>query len=136
MAYTLNGIGTAFYGKRDFCADGTYITTEWITVLYIPLVPLRSMRVRYQGRAEPRFSIGVGSAETYAVFEKTAPRLKQVLFTYGYTWFLITWTSCLISLIVSFKDPALAFSTLSIGLLLPMLIPWLLRYPARHRLQA
>ena len=52
MPYTLNGIGTIFYGKRDFRADGTYITTEWITVVYFPLIPFRSLRVRFVGPGE------------------------------------------------------------------------------------
>ncbi len=49
MPSTLNGIGTKFYGQRDFSPDGSYITTEWFVFIYIPLIPLKSLRVRYQG---------------------------------------------------------------------------------------
>lgn len=45
MPYTINGVGTHFYGSRDEGPDGSYITTEWLVVIYIPLLPLRSMRV-------------------------------------------------------------------------------------------
>jgi hypothetical protein len=45
MPYTINGCGTRFYGKRDRAEDGSYITTEWITFIYAPLLPIRSYRV-------------------------------------------------------------------------------------------
>jgi len=45
MPYTLNGFGTKYYGKRDPGQDGSYITTMWITALYVPIVPLGSYRV-------------------------------------------------------------------------------------------
>jgi hypothetical protein len=45
MPYTLNGCGTRYYGKRDKADDGSYVTSEWITFLYFPLVPIRSFRV-------------------------------------------------------------------------------------------
>lgn len=45
MPYTLNGFGTRFYGQRDIGPDGSYITTAWVTALYVPLVPYASYRV-------------------------------------------------------------------------------------------
>lgn len=45
MPFTFRGCGTKFYGKRDEGPDGSYITTEWITLVYLPLIPLRSFRV-------------------------------------------------------------------------------------------
>jgi hypothetical protein len=45
MPYTFNGCGTKFYGSRDKGTDGSYVCTEWITFVYIPLIPLRSLRV-------------------------------------------------------------------------------------------
>jgi len=50
MPFTFNGFGTKFYGNRDVAEDGSYVTTEWITALYVPLVPLRSYRVRLVGQ--------------------------------------------------------------------------------------
>jgi len=32
MAFSFNGVGTMFYGQRDFRLDGTYVTTEWFVV--------------------------------------------------------------------------------------------------------
>jgi hypothetical protein len=42
----INGTGTKVYGKRDFRTDSSFVTTKWITFLWVPLVPLRSMRVK------------------------------------------------------------------------------------------
>lgn len=62
--FTLNGFGTTFYGKRDFRADGSYITTEWIVLAYLPLIPIRSLRVSYRGPGERRsYQLPDGLAE-------------------------------------------------------------------------
>jgi hypothetical protein len=45
MPFSFNGIGTKYYGSRDFSEDGSYITTEWFIILFVPVVPLRSFRV-------------------------------------------------------------------------------------------
>jgi hypothetical protein len=46
MASSINGIGTTWYGKADPEDDGSYIVTEWIIFVYVPLIPLGSKRVR------------------------------------------------------------------------------------------
>jgi hypothetical protein len=43
MAFSVQGIGTAFYGKRDFQPDGSYVTTEWCIFFGLPIWPLRSL---------------------------------------------------------------------------------------------
>jgi hypothetical protein len=63
MPFTLNGVGTRFYGDRDRRPDGSYVTTEFIVFLFIPILPLRSWRVRSTG-TEHRI---VYSAENFAV---------------------------------------------------------------------
>jgi len=45
MAFTFNGIGTKYYGSTDKGPDGSYVATEWFVVVYVPLVPLRSLRM-------------------------------------------------------------------------------------------
>jgi hypothetical protein len=40
MPFTFNGCGTRYYGKQDKADDGSYVTTEWITFVYVPLIPL------------------------------------------------------------------------------------------------
>jgi hypothetical protein len=44
MAFTLNGMGTRYQGTR-WLSDGTYITTKWFVLFYVPLIPLGSVRV-------------------------------------------------------------------------------------------
>jgi hypothetical protein len=50
MAFTLNGIGTTHYGRRRL-SDGTYITTEWVVIAFVPLLPLRSLRVLSESKS-------------------------------------------------------------------------------------
>ena len=45
MPYTLNGTGTKYYGEREHDVGGTYITTTWIVLLGVPILPLSSWRV-------------------------------------------------------------------------------------------
>jgi hypothetical protein len=133
MAYTISGIGTTLYGKRNFRSDGSFVTTEWVTFVYCPLFPLRSLRVRYQGPAERSFPIGVGWAESYAVYEKTSPNQKQVLCVYGYAIFVALWMFSLIMLCVDTKDATSALTLLFVGSVLPIPIPWVLRYCAKRK---
>jgi hypothetical protein len=49
MPYTLNGCGTRYCGNRDIAEDGSYVTTLWITVFWMPIIPLRSYRVKPVG---------------------------------------------------------------------------------------
>ncbi len=37
---TINGIGTTFYGRARL--EAGYITTKWIVIFYIPIIPLSS----------------------------------------------------------------------------------------------
>jgi hypothetical protein len=44
MAATWIGSGTIFYGRRGQ-SDGSYITTKWAVLVFVPLIPLGSYRV-------------------------------------------------------------------------------------------
>lgn len=46
IARSVLGIGTMLYGKRDFGAFQSYVTTKWIVLFYFPLLPLQSLRVK------------------------------------------------------------------------------------------
>jgi hypothetical protein len=45
MAFTVNGCGTTLYGNADAGPDGSCIVATWVVLVYIPLIPLGSMRV-------------------------------------------------------------------------------------------
>ena len=64
MPYTLNGFGTKFYGKRDQAADGSYVTTKWLTALYVPVIPVGSYRVKPVGQGT---NWGIHRSQNYQV---------------------------------------------------------------------
>jgi hypothetical protein len=47
--FTLNGCGVTLYGHRDDRPDGSYVATYFITLLFVPLVPLGAYRVVSDG---------------------------------------------------------------------------------------
>lgn len=51
MPFTFNGIGTKYYGQREFLKDGSFVTTEWIVFVYIPIIPIGSFRVLPTGKS-------------------------------------------------------------------------------------
>jgi hypothetical protein len=46
MAFAINGCGTRYHGRSDKESGGSYVATEWITFAYVPLIPIRSFRMR------------------------------------------------------------------------------------------
>jgi hypothetical protein len=107
---SINGMGSMFYGKSDVRQDGSYLTTEWFTILYLPVVPLRSFRVLPLSRPSTLRRIinaslhGLGVSphiEQYVIVSKHPPNARQVVNVYiclvgGITlvafllWFLTT----------------------------------------------
>jgi len=45
MPFTMSGTGTRYYGEREHDIGGQYITTLWIVVFGVPILPLSSWRV-------------------------------------------------------------------------------------------
>jgi hypothetical protein len=45
MPFSVNGTGTRYYGHALENNDGSYVVTEWITFLWLPLLPFRSRRL-------------------------------------------------------------------------------------------
>ena len=89
MAFSLNGCGTRYFGCR-WQADGTYITTKWITFFFLPLVPLSSVRVIEGGiGSNDPIGFGFGSAKVIAV--PLDPRLVVQVYAWeiGVALFLI-----------------------------------------------
>ena len=63
-------------------STGCYVTTEWFVFLFVPIIPLRSLRVRYLD--EDHGYLGIRTSTRYTVYEKTLPNWKQVLCTYAF----------------------------------------------------
>jgi hypothetical protein len=83
VARSFNGFGTSIYGKRDFLADGSYVTTKWVVLFWIPILPLNSMRIREVG-GKGKSSGLPGWSANYTVYSKGRPNLQQVLYVYGF----------------------------------------------------
>jgi hypothetical protein len=75
MPYTLNGFGTRYYGRREPAEDGSYVTTLWITALYIPVLPLGSYRV-----------LPVGQGTNYVVHSSQTYRVLRVPLCWEQVW--------------------------------------------------
>lgn len=81
LSFSLHGLGTTTCGKRDFEADGSFITTKWIIFLWIPVVPLKSLRVI---PIVERSKSPLWSRQEYRTIGEFRPNLRQVAFTYLY----------------------------------------------------
>ena len=45
--FTVNGIGTRLYGAKDPCSVcGAFTQTHWITLVFLPVIPLGKYRVK------------------------------------------------------------------------------------------
>jgi hypothetical protein len=138
MSFTFQGIGTTFYGQRDFRTDGSFVTTEWAVIFGIPIVPLRSLRV-VEGGSSSAFVGILYEKQSYAVLEKHWPNWKQVVYTYGYISLLVGWVVLVISIAHSLSSHAL--DTVSsvwlvfIACMIPVPTPWILRHYAQKKLR-
>lgn len=124
MPFTFNGIGTALYGARDFGPDGSYTTTEWIVLAYLPVVPLKSMRILETGEGR---NYGVYASSRYYVLDKLGLNLRQVLSVYG----LLAFICLCVSLAVGFESFWLAIPAIA-----ALGAPWYLRRRAIQRMAA
>jgi hypothetical protein len=139
MAFTFQGIGTTFYGQRDFHADGSFITTEWFVLIYFPVIPLRSFRVKSKGAEDTGLVFPVYyQKQNYSIYERKFPSWKQVLYTYSFVIFIILWTVLMIDVfMLVFQKIGEIFATL---LIIPLFgfaaaIPYILRYFAWRKLR-
>ncbi|BET65435.1 hypothetical protein ASA1KI_03700 [Opitutales bacterium ASA1] len=89
MPFEFKGCGTQYIGERDLRPDGSFVTTEWITLLYLPLVPLRSARV-VRDRSED-VNVVILSHEGYLEIERLSIRWDQVAGTYLFLFLSALW---------------------------------------------
>lgn len=83
MAFSLNGIGTAHYGRREL-PDGSYITTKWFVLLFVPVVPICSYRVVGDGSNARTYGVGPSVYTSKSLRTQEIPLdSRQVLRTYA-----------------------------------------------------
>jgi hypothetical protein len=127
LAQSFNGFGTKIYGKRDFGDDGSFVTTKWIVLLWVPLIPLRSLRVTFEGIGESNYL--PGWSRRYYILSESKPHTLQVISVYSYIATLLVGSWALDRLtLVSWSG-----ITWLAGFFAWISIPWLLRKRARRR---
>jgi hypothetical protein len=80
VALSINGFGTTFYGRRLRRPDGSYVTTKWFILAFLPILPLESARLKDSRRGFSR--------QEYEALEDIGLDWVQVLNTYVYVYLL------------------------------------------------
>ncbi len=92
----INGMGSMLIGKSDLREDGSYLTTEWFCMLWLPLFPVCNYRVmKVAQRVLIPFLLG---SQHFAIQEKHPVRLKHVVKGYAIT----AAVTCIIGLVALF----------------------------------
>ncbi|MGA3095216.1 MAG: hypothetical protein ABSF25_02080 [Bryobacteraceae bacterium] len=139
MATLIQGFGTAFIGQRDFWPDGSYVTTEWIVALFVPLFPLRSLRVKPKPRQTTFLYVIASTGRNYVVSDETEPHRRQVASVYAFVLGYAAWMLGTFFLLhrISRHIPgkvgdAFGYCSLLAAIAAPWLLPLVLRRRARR----
>lgn len=76
----INGIGVTLLGVSEYDNDGNCTATVWFTFIYLPLIPLRRLKVRF---AEHK-----GSGFSYSIISRENLRISEILRTLLFGWVL------------------------------------------------
>ena len=115
--YRFNGCGTTLIGKREFRQDGTFITTVWVTVIFVPIFPIQSLRISQGGN-------------NYTIYEKHWLNIKQVFLTYLFVAFYVGWLMGVYYFCDYFNYAAWSLVIGVVALTIPLFIPTLFGYYA------
>ena len=118
-----NGFGTTLYGKRDFGSDGSFLTTKWAVFFWVPLLPLKSLRVQCAGPGGA--SILPGWSRKYQVLAECGPHTRQVVAIYSFVLSFILGAWLLDSL---HAETLVTYGAFAIW----ACVPWLLRWRAKR----
>lgn len=133
MPSSIQGFGTTFVGRRDFWLDGSYVTTEWIVAMFIPLIPLRSLRVKAGPLRTNYFYVVGGTQRDHVICDEQPVNFKQVACVYTFLAFCVIWilgTTALAARL--FRSEKLVLGIVTALLLVPSLLPWYLRRRAKR----
>src|SRR5882724_2920451 len=79
MAFVFHGIGTMVYGERDYWPDGSYVTTEWFVIAWMPIIPLYSKRISYAQNSD---YAKYDEREGFYIYGTTGVDRRQATFVY------------------------------------------------------
>ncbi|MCX6851984.1 MAG: hypothetical protein NTY98_24070 [Verrucomicrobia bacterium] len=137
MPASINGIGTLYYGECDFHPDGSYVTTEWLSVVYLPVLPFRSIRLMRLPHLDRELI--VFSSQGFLNVQRIPLHWRQVLNVYGFLGFVaLSWTVILVAPDLfgsSWGHVPFEWIFLTLFPLLggPFLLPIFLRWRARRK---
>ncbi|HEX5126265.1 MAG TPA: hypothetical protein VFW00_05965 [Rhodocyclaceae bacterium] len=138
MPSSFNGIGSTFYGVRNWRPDGSYCTTEWFIFVNYPIFPIKSLRVvrNLKGDGGTYFYDKKG----YYVLEELPLNKMQVLSTYLFSNLWLAWGICMMVLffrqLVPAELGAFMMFALVLGFLFAACLPYLLLNYFRLRAMA
>jgi hypothetical protein len=121
MAFSVNGFGTTYYGQSEFDQDGTFITTKWIILGFVPLIPTSSIRVQFADS-------GFFSGTSYDVIMEMPLNLAQVFKTWLYVAFLFLIFAKVMD--NSKLNPGLQWTLLGAAIALPLALRFFARRAA------
>jgi len=121
MANSFNGIGTSFYGQSRFEEDGSFVTTKWFIIGFVPIIPMASARVKYLGTSGvPFFS----RTSNFEMLKELPVDGLQVLKTWAYVVFIIALVTGILS---SDKPPIFKIIVVAVGVFLPHMLRFVAR---------
>lgn len=99
--WNINGIGTGFCGKKNIANDGTYQTTKWIVILHMPIIPIKTYRIK----EIPSYNLNNTEENNFTEFEKLPIKfdIRQVIETFLSYWVVFSGIILLIILLVQYK---------------------------------
>lgn len=135
---SFNGFGTTYYGERDNHLDGSYVTTEWVILYFVPVIPLRSLRVIYRGATEPKkeWPALPGTVHHFDIVERQKINWKQVLCVYGFALGLLGWVFAVIWFLATRINPDgtyLGAGLVAVLCVAPIFILLVLRWSAKRK---
>jgi hypothetical protein len=90
LVWNIGLFGTELIGARDCKPDGSFLTTKWIILFWVPLIPLKSLRIRHVGPRRPRLFGGWSSG--HVVCSEHSIDIRQVALTYAFmALFFVGW---------------------------------------------
>lgn len=78
------GCGTRFYGVTNRQPDGSFVTTEWFSLFYIPLVPIQSYQVIHLGNMPDFEGTVLATTSDYSILKCLNLDYRHVLMVYGF----------------------------------------------------
>jgi hypothetical protein len=79
VATAIQGSGTGLFGQQGFKADGSYLTTLFFSLFWLPILPLETLRVRKVGGHSSFLGPFHRSGTRYEILDRCPVRWDQVI---------------------------------------------------------